>query len=267
MSNPFPHVRHSGCRSPLVLTIIIGVFVLVSMVFTIPQFFPNTDLKIQEFITLINKEYDETKIIAGQITAQDYDTLEEKITTSATNLEKPLIVNHTLIIDNFVSSSTTLTKQLALNGNDIACLLNLALQQATNTEEGETDINKTISIISFNLDTVGEITSIKAVFKVDMSSLKKEVSSAEIPSHIYLTLLGEIKNSASNYIISSKFKINDLNDEDNLNATSYLNQLFNIQDEKNASVVTIDELIRLLRTLNTTFKKNVTFSTQYIIIG
>ena len=171
MSNPFPHVRHSGCRSPLVLTIIIVVFVVVSMIFTIPQFLPNTDLKIQEFITLINKEYDETKITANQITDQNYNNLEQKVSTSANNPKNPLIINDTLSIDNFVSTDTTLTSQLVLNGNDIACVLNLALQQAFPTQNDGLNIDNSISVISFSLDTVGSITSIMAVCKLDLSDL------------------------------------------------------------------------------------------------
>ena len=266
MANPFPHVRHSGCRSPLALTLLILAIVFVFTIFTIPSILPSGNIKVQEFFDLIKQDYNEAKFTANQITATDYDNLNTKITAKATNSTKQLVVDNTLVIDNFISPDTTLNGQLILNGKDIACLLNLAIQQSITTTDSENSATKMIKILSFTLDTVQDITSIQAVCQVDISSLQNE-NDKQDPSNLYLTLYGEIKNTPSNYIVSSSIRINDLNDSDNAKATSFLQEVFKINSDKNLSQTFIDELVRLMRTINSTLQKSISLTAQYLIIG
>ena len=162
MSRRFKSVRHSGCRSPLMLTLFIVLFLVVFMLFKIPEIFPTNNIELQEFLQLINQEYNEDIFNYNNISEQDYNALETKVINTATNSNKPLISNNTLIIDNFVSTDTTLNKQLILNGKDIACLLNLTMEQSTQSSE-TINITDAISVNTFSLSTQQGITTFSGI--------------------------------------------------------------------------------------------------------
>lgn len=266
MSKGFKHVRHSGCRSPLMVTLLIILFVGIFFILKVPQLLPLNNEELQEFVQLINQEYDENLFNYNNVTDQDYNNLETKILNTATNSTKELVVGDTLIIDNFVSPDTTLNSQLILNGKDIACLLNLTIQQATTTED--ISLANGTNINTFTISTQQSITSFSAICKIDISQLQLQtVAQLEIPSHIYITLNGQIQNTTNNYIISSEIKVNNLNETDNQKVTNYLKKLFSINDNQKFSDALIDELVRLLRVLNNTLNKNITFTSNYILIG
>jgi len=280
----YKHNRFGGCRSPLLISIFIVIFVAVFAGIEIYNSLidePNADLI--NFGNLISREYDEDLLIQNAISDNNYQSLYTKINNSATSSEGSLFDTNTdLRISRFGSNTTSINSQLTLNGQDIACLLNLALGIE---EENSIVLNSVIQILSCYLNTENNLTNLKVIAKINFSGLVEAFTllnfatafqGVTLPDYIYITLNSEINNaSVSNFLVSSTLTVNDLSSADN---TSVLNYFVQILTSENAfSITELQEwpTVTLVNLLKSTLQNwgtesgaiAVLFSGNELIIG
>jgi len=284
MSKKYEHVRFGGCRSPLMISIFIIVFVVVFAGIGIYNSTINEpDADLVNFANLIGQEYNEDLLIQNAIGENDYQTLYTKINNSATNSEGSLFDTNTdLRISRFGSNTTSINSQLTFSGQDISCLLNLALGIE---ENNSVVLNSVIQILSCSLNTDENITNLKIIAKINFSGLVEAFTllnfatsfqGLNLPDYIYLTLNSEIDNStANNYLVSSTLTVNNLGNADNISVLNYFVQL--LTDENAVSATELQEwpTVTLVTLLKNTLQNwgtesgaiNVLFTGNELIIG
>ena len=278
MAEKYKKVRYSGCRSPLVVGILLILCVIIFVVVLLLRTDYSTDPEFAEFVGLLNQEYDSVAVEGDAITNSSYSSLYSKINNSMSNSQNLLFDNQgNLRVDVLGADSTYVNQELTLNGQDIACLINLMLGQY---QDDGADLSTILQARSCVLNTNANITDIRLVFRVDLSGFISVFTLLNItnimgnlqnlPEYFYLTMNAELDNSrANNYILSSSIRINQLSADDNQIAMQYIYDNLSIEGQEGISNITnftVDVLIGTLRDSLKNWGASATFVNNSVVV-
>ena len=214
----------SGCfRNSLPSLFIIVVVIIIAITTMVSHCDLSILSKYKKVLDELQIKVTEQEMAPNAIKADDYDALKADINAFIENNNDDVIFdeNNALIYDNILPENITYKDNtLTLNKRTLACFINSAIMAGWG--EGFYDKENNIQLLKIleisTLKTTDGTTTITAVGKIDVNSVKKYTDSSSVAEivdsingEIYLTYTATFNTE----VLSSEMRVNKLSDESN----------------------------------------------------